>query len=1110
MNTHIRFLRKVILISIFNFFFCTIIIAQNTSSVKQSTSFKNTDKISYIENKGQWDKKVGFLSRSKGLDGWVLTDGSMLLDFYTVEKDKNISPDSFNKEPEGQYKNALKKGHRVLIKWVNGSSISYFDKTEKEETYYNYFIGTDTSKHARNVGLYNKVKGKNIYKGIDLKYYHQDGSMRYDIIVHPNANPSQIKLKIEGSDEVKLGENGSVVISTSIGDIRMQDLYVYEQETKKQIVCKWILNKNELTLSLGSYNKNNTLIIDPLIYSTYVGGNIDEYSSDVAADNSGNAYITGTTQSTNFDLTTGAYQTSFDGMWDVFVSKLNPLGTSLLYSTYVGGSAAEHCRSIKVDSNGNAYIAGYTNSSDYDVTVGAFQATSGGGGNGDVFITKLNTTGTALIYSTYIGGSSDDQAYGIALDAFNNAYVTGWTISPDYDVTPGAYQLTGDPVWYDAFVTKLNSSGSALIYSTYLGGNYVDQAIAIAVDNYGNAYITGNTFSNDFDVTPGAYQPTYASPIPGDGCDAFVTKINPTGTSLIYSTYLGGNSFDWGKAIAVDAVGNAFIAGETESSNFDTTAGAFQTVFGSSSSSYADAFVTKMNPTGTSLIYSTYIGGISAEIGSDIYIDPFGAAYVGGASYSLDYPVTSGSYQSIKDGLWDVVVTKLHADGATIDYSTFIGGTSWEYAYGIAADTVGGVYLSGQTQSIDYDTTAGAYQTIFSDPAYTDAFVTKIEICPTVGFALTSVNSCYGANNGSAIAIASGGIGPFSYSWSNGQFNDSISSLAPGTYIVTATNGNGCVGMDSVIIAEIPDINASISGLDSVCIWQSITLNAIGAGTYLWNTGDTTSSVTYSPNVTTSYSVIITNGVCVDTANTTIVIPVYVVNISGADSICLGEGLTLTANGGGTYNWNTGEVSTSIFVNPISDSIYSVVVNNGGCLDTTTTSIVVKPLPVTTISNDTTITLGSSANINATGGVSYSWMPLTGLSCSTCPNPTASPQSTTTYSVTITGINGCPVIETVTLTIDDNFEIFVPDIFSPNGDNQNDILYVRGPGIKELNFIIYDRLGEKIFESDKVTQGWDGTYKGKPLNDAVFVYYISATMINDEIIKLKGDITLVR
>jgi hypothetical protein len=329
------------------------------------------------------------------------------------------------------------------------------------------------------------------------------------------------------------------------------------------------------------------------------------------------------------------------------VTKLNARGTALVYSTYIGGSGDDVGSGIAVDGSGNAYVTGYTKSTNYDVTLGAFQMTNGG--DWDVFVTKLNAAGNDLVYSTYIGGSSRDEGFGIAVDGSGYAYVTGYTESTNYDVTPGAFQTTKGGGW-DVFVTKLNATGSALVYSTYIGGNSSEVGYAIAVDGSGNAYVTGYTNSTNYPVTPGAFQTTN-----GGGGDVFVTKLNATGTALVYSTYIGGSNPDYGNAIAVDGSGNAYVTGETNSTNYPVTPGAFQTT----KEGRWDVLVTKLNAVGTALVYSTYIGGSGDEGGRGIAVDGGGNAYVTGFTNSTDYDVTPGAFQTTKEGGQDVFVTKV-------------------------------------------------------------------------------------------------------------------------------------------------------------------------------------------------------------------------------------------------------------------------------------------------------------------------------------------------------------------------------------------------------------------------------------------------------------------
>jgi len=516
--------------------------------------------------------------------------------------------------------------------------------------YYNYLIGNDPTRHATYVRRYKEAWVKGVYAGIDMRYYLEGGRLRYDWVVQPGGDPSQIVFGLEGSEKTYIDSEGRLVFMTRFGEVKLAELRVYQGD--REIAARFVERPGGWGIVVGSYDPTQLLVIDPLVYSTYIGGSDDDRGNAIAVDGSGNAYVTGGTQSTNYDVTPGAFQTTREGWADAFVTKLNAAGTALVYSTYIGGSSAEEGRGIAVDGSGNAYVTGSTVSPDYDVTTGAFQTTKSTTDpfERDVFVTKLNATGTALLYSTYIGGSDWDHGSGIAVDGSGYAYVTGETRSTDYDVTTGAFQTTKNGGVLDVFVTKLNAAGTALVYSTYIGGSSDNRGYGIAVDGSGNAYVTGYTNSTDYDVTPGAFQTTNEG-----GGDVFVTKLNATGTALVYSTYIGGSGSEVGYGIAVDGSGYAYVTGSTSSTNYDVTPGAFQTTNGGNT----DVFVTKLNAAGTALVYSTYIGGSGYDYVAAIAVDGSGNAYVTGSTSSTDYDVTPGAFQTTKEGYSDVFVTKV-------------------------------------------------------------------------------------------------------------------------------------------------------------------------------------------------------------------------------------------------------------------------------------------------------------------------------------------------------------------------------------------------------------------------------------------------------------------
>jgi hypothetical protein len=918
----------------------SVFATQPSSNLKAEEALQKADKQFFIENKGQWHSDVLFLTRMGGLDVWITKYG-VNYTFYKIEKNPNAEkaahlPSKF----ENDLDDATLLGHRILLKLQNHNANPLPQGKIKQQGYYNYLIGNDPSKHASNVGLYKEAVVKNVYNGIDLRYYFDKGSLRYDFIVQPGADPSQIKFELDGEYKEYL-KNNTLCYTTHFGEVQMQDLYVYQQSDKKQVPAKFTQQNGAWQFQLSNYDKTQSLIIDPLIYSTYIGGTGSEFSNAIAIDNSGNAYITGNTTSTNYDTTAGAFQTIYGGGLqggDVFVTKLNSMGTALIFSTYIGGSNDDLGRAIAVDDLGNVYITGETTSNDYDTTQGAFQTTFGGGYY-DVFVSKLNSTGTALIYSTYLGGSYMDGGNSIAIDASGNAYITGWTNSSDFDTTSGAFQTTYAGGG-DFFVTKLNSSGTSLIYSTYIGGSSYDEGFGIAIDSIGNAYITGRTTSTDYDITSGAFQTTYG----GGTYDVFVTKLNSTATGLIYSTYIGGSSYDEGYSIAIDGSGNAYIAGSTESNDFDVTPGAFQTTKGGGTYD-SDIFVTKLNSTGTTLVYSTYIGGNSGDYAYAISLDNFGNAYIIGNTWSTDFDITPDAYQTSNEGQHDVFVTKLNNTGTSLIHSTFIGGSGSDYGRGIAIDGFGSAYITGHTySSSNYDTTSGAFQTTFGGGPV-DVFVSKlcfgsIPAQPTFTTANTTV--CQGTTQ--IYSVSS--VGATSYTWTlpNGwtgsSTTDSIQVSAGtngGTITVIAHNGCGSSPAQSINITvnALPNVSANATST-SVCQGSQVTLTGSGAASYVWDNG-VTNGVAFTPTATTTYTVTGTdaNG-CSNTAQITVTVnPLPNITVSNNAN-------TLTANqAGATYQWidcnnNNALISGATNQNftPTNGGSYAVIVTLNGCSDT--------------------------------------------------------------------------------------------------------------------------------------------------------------------------------
>jgi centrosomal CEP192-like protein/beta-propeller repeat-containing protein len=598
----------------------------------------------------------------------------------------------------------------------------------------NYFIGKDPKKWRTNVPNYAKVKYQDVYPGVDLVYYGNRGQLEYDFVVAPGADPRAIRMEIEGSKKVNLDDHGDLVVDMGDGEVRFHKPVVYQPVKSGQSAVasnqlrsatddgpkgtytqgEYVLEAdNKVRFQVSPYDPTKPLIIDPVLkYSTYLGGSGDDTGANgmqnIAVDPAGNAYIGGVTDSSDFPVTAGAFQAEFAGggpntqcaiAGDAFVTKVNAQGDAVVYSTYLGGNSDDCGEGIAVDASGHAYIAGETLSTDFPVTAGVFQPAckSCSSGQADTFAAKLTPDGSALVYSTYIGGSGWDGVPMITVDRHDNMYIQGSTSSVDFPTTKGAFQTTCAACAkgsLNTYVTKLNADGTALVYSTYLGGSTEEVCGSqIAVDSEGSLYVDGIAFSPDFPTTPGAFQTSLVG-----SADAFVTKLNPAGTALAYSTLLGGSGIEFVSGIAVDDGGNAYVTGATSSTDFPTTPGALHITY---EGGPEDAFVTKINPSGTSLVYSTYLGGTGDDVGAGMALDSDGNAYIGGFTSSTDFP-TLQAFQLANAGGYDAFVTELNAAGDALVYSTYLGGSGSEFVGGIAFDSHRNVYIQGWTSSSDF------------------------------------------------------------------------------------------------------------------------------------------------------------------------------------------------------------------------------------------------------------------------------------------------------------------------------------------------------------------------------------------------------------------------
>ena len=660
----------------------------------------------FIANQGQLDPRVSYYVQGRDSFIYFTPEGISFIFMAPSSSSPKIHP--------ANYPSASSTTPQAWVLKVDfiGANTNVHPQGEGLTTAsFNYFMGKQ-EQWKSSVSAYTRVVYRELWPGIDLVYSGDAQRLKYTFKVKPGADPSLIRLAYWGANDAHLTNDGQLAVITPVQAFTEAKPYVYQEVDGKhvEVTTNYLLRSSaapeqiEYGFQLGSYDPTFPLIIDPIIfvYSGFIGGSGNDRGRAIAVDGVGNAYITGETSSlpSSFPEVGGPFLI-FSANTDVFVAKINPAGTALIYAGYLGSVGWDTGYGIAVDTLGNAYITGSADTqvaTPFPVLIGP-DLTSNGGGY-DAFVAKVSPTG-ALLYSGYIGGSGSDQGYGIAVDSSSNAYITGETFSseatfPDVVGPDASYNGGGD-----AFVAKVNAAGTALVYAGYIGGASSDIGYGIAVDRFNNAYITGKTFSNT-STLPGF--PVLVGPdlTHNGGSDAFVAKVNAAGTALIYAGYIGGDAIDLGSGIAVDILGNAYVTGETRSSEvtFPKKVGPDLSYNGGGS----DAFVAKVSLTGATLRYAGYIGGKGQDNGYAIAVDSGGNAYVTGRTETptsvlpANFPVVVGPDLTY-NGSDDAFITKVNAQGTNLLHSGYLGGSSPDVGYGVVVDRKGHAYVTGATSS---------------------------------------------------------------------------------------------------------------------------------------------------------------------------------------------------------------------------------------------------------------------------------------------------------------------------------------------------------------------------------------------------------------------------
>jgi hypothetical protein len=702
---------------------CLLISAISVPAAPQAHALATTDAqalprlpVEFETNEGQHPRAVRYLARASKYQV-ILTDGGPVLALPRTAK------------------GAATRTTLIPVKFVGAAlSRAQLEAQERSEHKANYFIGSDPSRHYTGIPNFKRVVYRSVYPGIDVAFYGKDGQVEFDFLLAAGADPARIALAYPREVKLEVDQAGDLTIGTQAGVVRQHKPLVYQEVAGARRVVEAayrVMPGNQVTFALASYDSSKPLVIDPVLsYSTYLGGSAADQLSAIAVDAAGNAYVAGDTSSVDFPVL-GAYQSAAVGTSNAFVAKLNPQGTGLIYSTYLGGRRSDSgARAIAIDASGNAYIGATTTSNTYPATSGAYSI--GTNNLVSVVVTKLNPSGNALVYSTYFSGN---HVAGIGVDSAGNATIAGIVYNNTIPTTPGAFKTTNpSPGGDTGYITKFNPTGTGLVYSTYLGGFRITHLNALAVDPAGNAYVTGDTLANDFPIVAGAYQANWRG-----NYDLFVSKLNPAGSALVFSTYLGGGSDDYGHSIAVDSSGKTYVGGYTLSSDFPglTSFGTF---------TYR-GFVSAISADGRALGMSTYMAGATTGDARALAVDPTGThLYVGGYA--------SGGLTGLKDpiqaslsGDSSAFVAKFIVDPATgkpaLHYATVLGGMNW--VNGLGVDALGNAYVAGlinPSVASTFPTTAGALQVGQKSASNSDGFIFKVS---TLGRPVSLEGQCGGS-----------------------------------------------------------------------------------------------------------------------------------------------------------------------------------------------------------------------------------------------------------------------------------------------------------------------------------------------------------------------------
>ena len=1008
--------------------------------------------LKFLQNLSQWEPEVRFRADLPGGQAFLL-DQSFVFCYQHPEDIQTMDALFHAADPEQQRKaNSMQVRQHAYQMTFEQAGIPAFEGLDKTDGYYNFFVGNDRSKWAKWVPAFEGVKYQGLYPGIDLQVYSEGGNFKYEFHLQPGADPASIAMRYDHLENIKI-KKGNLVLQTSVNEIIEQRPYAYQIVGGKpvEVRCEYVLQDNRVAFHFPrGYDRKVELIIDPVVIaSTHSGSTATIYGHTATYDQAGNVFSAGAGFSPGgLPITMGAFQSVYGGGREYCVNKYNPTGSSLIFATYIGGMMDDLPHSMVTNINGDLYVLGSTSSLNYPTSTGAYQTASGGGV--DIGITKLDPTGTILLGSTYVGGSASDGQnsiyvnYGdsyrgeIVVDPLDNVYIASMTSSTNFPTTGGAWQGTNGGM-QNGVLFKLNSSLTALGFSTYMGGTGQDAAYGVIPDNQGGAYVTGSVSSQVFPNNLGSAYPNYR----GGLSDAFLAHFNSAASVLQDVTYFGTGGRDQGFFIEEDRDGYIYVYGQT-----DSALGATPGVYSGPSTGM---FIAKFSDTLGVHLFTSNFGNVAPTA---FLVDNCGYIYCAGhgglGSPSGSFDVSPNAIQATPAGFYILV---LEPNATALNFGTYYGGSGSHVDGGTSRfDKRGFVYEATCTSS-GFPTLPTAYATtnlsswdvtVFKIDFQVNTIIAQAAASPatsgcaplTVNFINTSVGQSFewDFRDGSAVDTA---------------FQPSHTFMNPGLYRVrlVAYDSTACVPYDTAFLQiQVLPPQVAATFTDSVdCATQTVFTTNTGTPGVVnqWSMGDgaiynnlQNVSHTYAASGTYTITFIVTDTACnsADTTTSTVFVSNNVTAVAAVtpnDSGCAPFTASFTNSGNGnSYLWDfddgSGTVTTAApthtFVNPGTYNVRHYAIDSSTCniVDSVTIVITVSPVPVAMVPPDYIVCNGSTTQLSASGGDFYEWQPAAGMVPSnTVPNPTVTINGPTTFTVIVSNTGGCA--DTTSLTVDVDF-----------------------------------------------------------------------------------------